>query len=164
MVILAIDPSIVETGYAVIDEKHKLIDRGVIRTPASLEHTARLAVIYQRIQALVHLHNPGVLAIESQYIDFGKASNAVLKTTEVKGIAVGAYWSIPDREMTYTEIHPKTVKAYMQLPPRTKRAEAKKASIEFISKKYKEEIMNNNITDAILIGLCALNALQKETP
>lgn len=149
--LLAIDPSIVETGYAIISNS-TVIEKGTIKTKADIEYTERLHIIYEKVSSLTSLYKPHALAIETQYIDFGKASNAVLKTTEVKGIIVGAYWSHCVSTQVI-EVHPKTVKSFLGLPPKTKRDAAKEASLMFVSEMLGESIKNNNISDAILIGL-----------
>lgn len=149
--ILAIDPSIVETGYAVIRDG-VVLEKGTIKTTTNTEYTERLHIIYEKVSHITSLYKPHALAIETQYIDFGKASNAVLKTTEVKGIIVGAYWSHCTSTQVI-EIHPKSVKSFLGLPPRAKRNEAKQISLLYVSEYCKETIKNNNISDAVLIGL-----------
>lgn len=67
MRILAIDPAIRHTGYAILEGDHKMqtmLDYGVITLPPRLKQTACLAAIYQHISHLIDKWQPEQCAIE----------------------------------------------------------------------------------------------------
>ena len=67
MRILAIDPSLRATGYAVLEgtaEKPVVLASGTIKNPASRNSQACLVEIHDKIESLIRDHAPAALAIE----------------------------------------------------------------------------------------------------
>ena len=67
MRVLAIDPAIRHTGYAIIEGHHKeqkALDYGVIQLPPKLKQSACLAAIHQHISHLIDKWEPEECAIE----------------------------------------------------------------------------------------------------
>lgn len=157
MIVLGVDPSISDTGYAIMKNK-KLVHYGHVKTSSKDEYMGRMQVFYKTIQDLCTKYKPDTLAIETQYINFsGFSSNSILKVTELKGVIEGAYWSIVESGLVI-DINPKTVKSYIGLPIKAKREEAKIASLAYVNDNYKTfSSKNNNESDAVLIALCAFD-------
>lgn len=157
MIILGVDPSISDTGYAIMDCK-RLVAYGHVKTSSKDDYMDRLQVFYKTIQELCTEYKPDVLAIETQYINYsGFSSNSILKVTELKGVIEGAYWSIMKKGKVY-DVNPKTVKSYIGLPIKAKREAAKVASLEYVNDNYETfSSKNNNESDAVLIALCGFD-------
>lgn len=156
MRVLSIDPSISELGYACISKKGTVQDYGRIKTNTKLADLDRYKHIHKELLVIYRSFLPDVVVIESQYIDFGKGAG-VLKTSQVVGVIIGML--VSEKEDIQVEyVHPKTVKKFLGLAAKTKRAEAKQASLDFVNmnKKYKITTTNNNISDAIVIGFTFL--------
>lgn len=148
---LAIDPSIASTGYALFSGD-TLVTYGIIPTSPKEPEEERLRVIALHIQSLVKEYCPSALYIEGQYLDMGKLGNSTLKVVSVRGVVTGVCLSLVS-DIDIKIIHPKTVKSYLHLHPRTKRKEAKEASIAYVEKKYKQITkVTDDISDAIIIG------------
>lgn len=152
MVILGVDPSIVETGWAIYT-KDGIKDAGVIKTKSSDAMEKRLYEIHADIQSLCSSFVPTVLGIETQYIDYGKINNSVLKTVEAKGIIIGSFWGSRSKGRV-VDVHPMQVKSYIGMRGRISRKDAKRASLEYVYKNFPHlGKLNHNIADAIIISL-----------
>lgn len=162
MIILGIDPSLVESGYCILQDGN-ILDSGTIKTNAKDEYMKRLSEIYSDVQSLCDLHHPDVLAIETQYLDLTKVSNSILKTVEAKALMIGAFWSKCLNGRVF-EVHPKSVKSMLGLEVHAKRDEAKKASVWYVTHTLGIATKNNNITDAILIALYSYNLCKYDYP
>lgn len=67
MKVLAVDPAIRNTGYAIVEgDQHKqfAIDYGVIRIPAKLPQSKALAAVRTGLKNLIAQHDPDVVAVE----------------------------------------------------------------------------------------------------
>lgn len=153
MRVLSIDPSIVDLGYACIEEG-QVTSYGSVKTKTKDEDTNRYKTIFKELAAVYWKFLPDIIVLESQYLDFGKGAG-VLKTTEVMGMVEGMFLAF-NFNGTISHVHPKTVKKFLGLPPKTKRAEAKEASLIYVKDHFGIETKNNNISDAILIGFTFL--------
>ena len=72
MRILGIDPGIATIGFGVIDSDknhHKLIQCGVISTPAHTSLSSRLAQIYEDMCQLLDLFKPDAISIEELFFN-----------------------------------------------------------------------------------------------
>ena len=70
MRVLGIDPGTGITGFGVIDVKdgkYKLVDAGVVRTPANTPQHERLETIYDNITEIVGEHSPQIMSIEKLF-------------------------------------------------------------------------------------------------
>ena len=68
MFVLGIDPGLTRCGYGCIEwtgpTRIRAVSAGVIRTDASQELPARLAILHRDITELIDEYRPGVVAIE----------------------------------------------------------------------------------------------------
>lgn len=159
--ILAIDPSLTGTGYAVITNDGSIATYGWVKTTTNDIYDIRLQKIFNQVYTVAQQYDTSVLAIETQYINFGIRSNSALKVAEVKGIAEGAYLAhMKDLEPAIIEVNPKLLKTFIGLRHNAKRVEAKKASIEWASEKIGVQVKNDNEADAIVIAYFAYYQIQ----
>ncbi|HKE18451.1 MAG TPA: crossover junction endodeoxyribonuclease RuvC [Kofleriaceae bacterium] len=102
MVVLGIDPGLANCGYGVVARRgHRLIatDGGVIETSARLAPERRLAVLHERLAALLDEHRPDALALEALYFGqnvrtafaVGQARGVVLLTAGQRGVPCQDY-------------------------------------------------------------------------
>lgn len=85
-VILAIDPGLARTGYAILKankSSHELIDYGCLVTQKTKEPPKRLEVIYQKIDELIQKYQADILVIEQLFF------NQNIKTAMAVGQAQG---------------------------------------------------------------------------
>lgn len=103
MIILGVDPGTAVTGYGVIDAgpgpRARLVECGVVRTPARDPLPVRLRAIRDGMLELLARHRPDAVAIEDVF--YGKnlrttvvlshARGVILLTAEEAGVAIGEY-------------------------------------------------------------------------
>ena len=100
--ILAIDPSLRCTGFAVLEKvagKARALEYGTIRNAASLLQSRCLVAIRQRVDALITEHSPvcvvfeGVIFVQSHRtaIALGAARGAALVAAAEKGLPIYEY-------------------------------------------------------------------------
>lgn len=94
--ILGIDPGTRITGYGVIDADIQPLDFGCIRPPPKLILSERYKILFDGVEALIALHGPSAIAVESQFvlknaqsaIKLGMAKGMVYLAAARKGIPV----------------------------------------------------------------------------
>jgi len=103
VIVLGIDPGTAITGYGVVaGEPHgapKLIECGVIRTPAHEPLPARLLGIHEAVSELIARHRPDAVAIEDIFyaknvrttVVLGHARGVAMLAAEQAGVAVHEY-------------------------------------------------------------------------
>ncbi len=87
MVILGIDPGTARCGYGVVEESGgnlKLVDCGIVETPAGTSTAMRLTVIYTRLNGLIVDHNPEAVAVEQLF--YGNNSRTALAVGQARGV------------------------------------------------------------------------------
>jgi crossover junction endodeoxyribonuclease RuvC len=106
--VLAIDPSLRSTGYAVIEKvgtKMSALEYGTIKNPANLLQTGCLVAIHERVRELIEKHHPECAAFES--VIFVQS----MKTAIILGTARGAaLLAAAQRGLTIHEYAPRRVK------------------------------------------------------
>jgi len=87
MIILGIDPGLARVGYGLINKQGKnikIIDSGLITTPASLSISERLILINRGLKKILKKHKPDFVAIEKLFF-FKNAKTA---------LSVGQAWGV----------------------------------------------------------------------
>lgn len=88
--ILGVDPGLTRCGVGVIDlaagRRVSLVSVDVYRSEPSLELSARIAAIGNRIEALILQEKPDVIAIERVYADVNVRS--VMGTAQISGVVL----------------------------------------------------------------------------
>ena len=102
MRILGIDPGYGITGFAVVDAQRgqsKLITCGAITTPAGMDFSARLEIIYEDMRQLLEQAKPDAVAIEELFfgqnvttgIGVAQSRGVILLAIRQAGLEVTAY-------------------------------------------------------------------------
>ena len=87
MRILGIDPGYGITGFGVIETERgqsKLITCGAITTPAGMDFSARLEIIYEDMRKLLELAKPDAVAIEELF--FGQNVTTGIGVAQSRGV------------------------------------------------------------------------------
>lgn len=98
MIVIGIDPGVVNTGFGVvrtINDRMVALDGGVIETAPELPVEDRLARIHDAMSQLIDWHEPKALALEDLF--FGKNVGSALAVGQARGVALlaGAQRGIP---------------------------------------------------------------------
>jgi crossover junction endodeoxyribonuclease RuvC len=100
--VLGIDPGLANTGYGVVARRGGrlvALDGGCIETRAGMAAELRLAVIHERICALLDEHAPDAVALEELYFGantrsafaVGQARGVVMLAAGQRGVACSGY-------------------------------------------------------------------------
>lgn len=87
MRILGIDPGYGTTGFGLIEGErgqYKLINCGAITTPAGMDFSARLEIIYNDMQELLKVAKPDAVAIEELF--FGQNVTTGIGVAQSRGV------------------------------------------------------------------------------
>jgi crossover junction endodeoxyribonuclease RuvC len=79
MLILGIDPGLGTTGYGIIEDRtFRVVEAGVIRTPARAPIQERIKKIFDEISAIIEEHKPSVLVLEKIFSHYKHPTTAIL--------------------------------------------------------------------------------------
>ena len=107
MRIIGIDPGTGILGFGVVDitnGKMKLVDAGVITTPAHTDHAERLEDIYDSLVEIIASSQPDQMSIEKLF--FAKNVTTAMTVAEARGVAIlaGKKSKLPIAEYTPMQI------------------------------------------------------------
>lgn len=89
MLVLGIDPGTAITGVGLIETANgrcRLVDGGVIRTPAHTPMPERLLTIYQELTQVINQYHPQIMAVE-QLFHFRNATT-VIPVSQARGVVL----------------------------------------------------------------------------
>ena len=87
MKILGIDPGYGITGFGLVDAQRgqfRLLNCGAITTPAGMDFSARLEIIYEDMRQLLEVAKPDVVAIEELF--FGQNVTTGIGVAQSRGV------------------------------------------------------------------------------
>ena len=87
MRILGIDPGYATIGFGLIEGErgqYKMVTYGAITTPAGMDFSRRLEVIYDEMAVLLAQHKPDALAVEKLY--FKNNQKTAIDVAEARGV------------------------------------------------------------------------------
>ncbi len=107
MIVLGIDPGYAITGYGLIEQQAgrlKLLDYGVVSTPANTAFPSRLLSIAEALDDLIATHKPDAVAVEELF--FSRNTTTAIGTAQARGVAVlaGAKAGLPVYEYTPMQV------------------------------------------------------------
>ncbi|NLK39531.1 MAG: crossover junction endodeoxyribonuclease RuvC [Clostridiales bacterium] len=102
MRILGIDPGIAIVGWGVVEQKGNSfcpLDYGAIQTPAKMQISYRLEMIYSQLNEIIDKYSPDMLAIEQLFwntnqktaIAVSQARGVILLCARQKGLDISEY-------------------------------------------------------------------------
>ncbi|MBO9326670.1 MAG: crossover junction endodeoxyribonuclease RuvC [Roseiflexus sp.] len=86
---IGIDPGTARMGWGVVEEMDgvlRLVDCGVLTTPAELSQAERLLLLYNELHLLIEQYRPAAAAIEELF--FGKNVNTALTVGQARGVVL----------------------------------------------------------------------------
>lgn len=153
--LLAIDPSLRGTGYAVIASegaRARALDYGVIRNAANLRPSACLVAIHTRVAELLARWEPEAVALES--VIFVQSHRTAIVLGAARGAAILA---AAQRGLPIYEYPPRRVKQAV-----VGNGAAQKTQVAFMVRALLQltETPPPDAADALAIGLAHLQAMQ----
>ena len=102
MLILGIDPGYAIVGYGLVEyqsNRFRTVEYGAITTPAGMDFSQRLEMIYRQMQILLTKYHPQAIAVEKLYfqnnqktaIDVAQARGVILLAARLEGIELFEY-------------------------------------------------------------------------
>lgn len=89
MRIIGIDPGTGILGFGVIDvtnQKAKLVDAGVIRTPVKEDDAVRLLTIYEELTDIIAQNKPTIMSVEKLF--FAKNVTTAMTVAQARGVVL----------------------------------------------------------------------------
>ena len=154
MRILAIDPSLRGTGFAVLEEigpKVRCLEYSVVKNPASLSQEGCLMAIHEAVTSVIQRHRPTALAIEK--VIFVQSYPTAIILGAARGVAVLA---AAQSGLSIHEYPPKRVKQAV-----VGKGAAAKEQVAFMIRALLglTETPPSDAADAIAIGLTHLRTI-----
>ena len=154
MRILAIDPSLRGTGFAVLEEigpKVRCLEYSVIKNSPSLSQEACLIAIHDAVTSVIQRHGPTALAIEN--VIFVQSYPTAIILGAARGVAV---WASAQAGLSIHEYPPKRVKQAV-----VGKGAAAKEQVAFMIRALLglTETPPSDAADAIAIGLTHLRTI-----
>ncbi len=156
--ILGIDPGIVVTGYAVVEEKDRrpfLIASGEIKTSPASPFPQRLKKIHDRIRSLVEEFAPAAVAIEDSFIGMKNLKSA-LKLGQARGVALLAAGGDGLAVHEYTPLAVKV--ALVGYGGASK--EQVKGMVTRLLARPAQPLSSHHVSDAVAVALCHLHSMR----
>lgn len=153
MKILSIDPGYERLGIAILGkepkEKETLIYSECFKTSPKLEHSERLSLIKEKIEKVISIYNPEVLAIENLF--FNNNQKTALLVSEARGIIIALSQSAG---LTVCEFGPTQIKNAITGYGKSDKNSVIKMLYHLV--KIEKEIKYDDEYDAIAVGLTCL--------
>ncbi len=149
-VIIGIDPGTLVMGFGVIQidqKKVKLLEMGVLHLSKHKDHSKRLHYIFEKVSALVQLHEPDVVAIEAPF--FGKNVQSMLKLGRAQGVAIAAAMAHGSATIEYA---PRKVKQAVTGNGNASKEQVWKMLQSLLG--FKEAPEFEDATDAVAVAMC----------
>lgn len=89
MRILGVDPGTAIVGFGIIDsdgQNHKMVEAGVVRTPANQALELRLKSIYESFSQLIEEYKPDIEVIEKLY--FARNVTTAISVSHARGVII----------------------------------------------------------------------------
>ena len=158
MLVLGIDPGLIQTGYGLIKvgtEKKQVIDYGTISPNSKDKLALRLLAIYNDLLSIINEYEPSVMAIEEVF--YGKNVKSALLLGHARGVSMicAAKYNIPVFEYAARKVKQSI----------TGNGNAHKSQIKFMIMKelnLKEFNAPIDASDALAIALCHIYQVRLE--
>lgn len=150
MRILGIDPGTAIVGFGIIDcdgDNYKMVDAGVIRTPANQALELRLKTIFDDLTEIIKEHKPEEASVEDLF--FAKNVTTAMSVSHARGVILLAINQSGIDQSSYT---PLQIKQAL-----TGYGRAEKSQIQEMVKiflKLKEVPKPDDCADALAAALC----------
>ncbi len=151
MRVLGIDPGLATTGYAVLeagDRRLRVLEAGVIRTPAGAPLPQRLHTLYEDTKRLLRDYRPDAVAMEELF--FAQNRTTAMAVAQARGVVLLAAHDVSEMK-GYT---PLQVKLRIAGYGRAKKPQMQKMMKQLL--RLKEIPKPDDAADALAVALCYL--------
>lgn len=148
--ILGIDPGTLVMGYGIITidgKKISLTEMGVLHLSKHKDHGKRLHFIFEKVSALVQIHQPAAVALEAPF--FGKNVQSMLKLGRAQGVAIAAAMAHGSPTIEYA---PRKVKQSVTGNGNASKEQVVKMLESILG--FKNDGKFLDATDALAVALC----------
>lgn len=158
MIIMGIDPGTAIIGFGVLKKTKKqdlkVIDYGLITTPADLSTAERLNKLHKELNSLIKKHKPDIVAVED--IFFFKNLKTAIKVSQARGVILltAAKLKIPIFECT-----PLQVKQAITSYGRAEKIQVQKMVKTLLN--LKEIPKPDDAADALAVAICCAHSVKK---
>jgi crossover junction endodeoxyribonuclease RuvC len=157
MIVLGIDPGLSLTGWGVIEalsrDKITLIQYGCIKTMPPAPLIERLQIVHNKLQSIINIYNPEVVAIEELF--FLKAAKSIASVGQSRGAIT---LTVSMNKIPLFEYNPRCVKMAL-----TGYGSADKHQMQQMVKtflKLKEIPKPDDAADALAMAICHINSIK----
>ncbi len=154
MIVIGIDPGTLITGFAVIEYRNSLssaVDYGTIRPSPKAPLPQRYHAIFSALEELLLKYQPGVLAIETQFV--GKNVQSAIKLGMARGVCVLA---AAKRNIEVKEYSPTTTKRAVVGKGHAGKQQVQKMIRLLL---HLEELPEEDEADALAVALCHIHSV-----
>ncbi|MEN3027351.1 MAG: crossover junction endodeoxyribonuclease RuvC [Chlorobiota bacterium] len=154
--IIGIDPGSIRCGYGVIgwqDGRLWVVEQGVIETKQAEGLSARLCLIFERLQSILHKTKPDEAAVESSF--YARNAQALVKLAQARGVVL---LSLGLARIPVVEYTPSEVKQAI-----TGRGNAAKGQVHYMvyrllsnegTGQKVQQSRTYDVSDALAVALC----------
>lgn len=161
MKILAIDPGLARTGWAVLEKGGdgvgtgdiSMKDCGCIITKPSMPLPERLLVLYSSLEGIINKDMPDTVCLEKQYLY--QRAQSVLSTSEARGVII---LLAAKKGVGVQEYNPKSIKLAITGYGGADKNQVREMVKRLLNIKTLPPL--KDVSDAIAVGLCHLNSIR----
>lgn len=156
MIILGLDPGTATTGYGLIEKTKaglKMLQYGVIRTPARDSLPQRLSLIYQEVTSLIQKYQPALVVCEQVF--FFKNAKTAIAVGHARGVILLA---CAQQKKELLEITPLQAKQAVACYGRASKAQVQKMVKTLLG--LSQVPKPDDAADALAGAICAANSTQ----
>jgi len=156
MIVLGIDPGLATTGYALVEstgahDRHRVLEAGVLRTPADDPVPERLRAIYDDVRQLIDEHKPCAMAVEEVF--FNKNVSSAISVSQARGVIL-----LAGADLEVEGYSPLEVKRQICGHGRAQKAQVQAMAQRLLN--LKELPKPDDAADALAVAVCHLLAQQ----
>jgi len=155
MIILGIDPGTAITGFGLIKKdksKLKLLNYGLITTPANLSTAERLDNLHKELSRLIKKSKPDIVAVED--IFFFKNLKTAIKVSQARGVIL---LTIAKAKIPVAEYTPLQIKQAVACYGRAEKIQVQKMVKILLG--LKEIPKPDDAADALAVAICCAHSI-----
>jgi len=135
-------------GLISIDKSNvSLVEMGVLQLSKHKDHSQRLHYIFEKVSALVQIHQPAAVALEAPF--FGKNVQSMLKLGRAQGVAIAAAMAHGSPTIEYA---PRKIKQSVTGNGNASKEQVWKMLQQVL--KFKDDPKFMDATDAVAVAIC----------
>lgn len=158
-ILIGIDPGIALTGYGILkmdslNHQPQVLEYGVIRTPAGMELSQRLQLLYEKLSALLKKYNPSYGGCEKVF--YSKNIKTATAVNQARGVILLA---LQQAHVKLTELTPTQIKLAV-----TGYGSAEKSQVQYMTQnilKLKDRLTQDDAADALAVAIATTSLISQ---